>query len=163
MPTVTPCLDTQSTNDVHALPLAPWRVRAIPAMVLTAALVLLGTAMRLDADPAGMGTHQQLGLPPCGFLARTRLPCATCGMTTAFTHAVHGRLLSSLLTQPAGMATAIITAIVAMVSLWALVVGASLGPVVRWLWRPIVVWLLAALMMGSWAYKVLTIYWGLQI
>ena len=132
-------------------------------MVLTTTLVILGTALWLDANPIGLGTHQQLGLPPCGFLASTRLPCATCGMTTAFTHAVHGRLVTSLLTQPAGLAMAMFTAIVTIVSAWALVVGASLGPIVQWLWRPIMIWLFAALVIGSWAYKILTLYWGFQI
>ena len=132
-------------------------------MVLTVALGILATALWLDAAPTGLGTHQQLGLPPCGFLASTRLPCATCGMTTAFTHAVHGRLFTSLITQPAGMVMAMLTAIVAIISLWALVVGASLGPIVQWLWRPITLWLFAALVIGSWAYKALALYWGLQI
>ena len=163
MPTTTPSLAIQCIDNTRTATWASLRVRTIPVIVLTAAIMILGTTLWLDANPAGLGTHQQLGLPPCGFLASTRLPCATCGMTTAFVHAAHGRLLTSLLTQPAGMVFAIFTAMCAIISLWALTVGAPLEPVLRWLWRPITVWLLAVLVISSWVYKVLAIYWGVQI
>ncbi|MBN1845897.1 MAG: DUF2752 domain-containing protein, partial [Sedimentisphaerales bacterium] len=47
-------------------------------------------------------THEQLGRPACGFLEHTGYPCPTCGMTTAFSYVLHGRILLAFTTQPAG-------------------------------------------------------------
>lgn len=162
MPTTHACCTINDTDDAYSVILARWRVRVVPAILLAVTTIMLGAALWLDADPAGVGTHQQLGLPPCGFLAATGLPCATCGMTTAFTHAVHGRIFTSLITQPAGMVMALATAIIAIISLWALVVGASLEPIARCLWRPATFWLFAGLVLGSWVYKAVVLYWGVS-
>src|SRR5689334_8979719 len=67
--------------------------RLYAAGVLLATSAILITAARLHPDAHQYGTHEQLGLPPCGFLVMTGLPCPTCGMTTAFAYATHGRLL----------------------------------------------------------------------
>ena len=56
----------------------------------------------LTPAPSGLGTHVALGLPPCLFLAVTGLPCPACGMTTAFVHVAHGRLLDAFVAQPFG-------------------------------------------------------------
>ncbi len=122
--------------------------------------ILLVIGHRLDASDDGVGTHTQLGLLPCGFLAATGLPCATCGVTTAFTHAVHGRLVIAFKTQPAGLACALITAVGMIIGVYALTTGTPLGPLARWLWRPGTVGVLGALVIGSWIYKSLLMVWG---
>lgn len=44
-----------------------------------------------------------LDLPfACPFKGLTGLPCATCGMTHAFVHLAHGRLLAALAASPLG-------------------------------------------------------------
>ena len=58
-------------------------------------LFLLGgfaLAYALEPDPRGFGTHQSLGLPPCTFRALFGIPCPSCGMTTSFSHFMHGNL-----------------------------------------------------------------------
>ncbi len=61
------------------------------------------TAAWLHPDPSGLGTHTQLHLPPCGLWAVFRRPCPSCGMTTAFALLLHGRPLTALRVQPAGV------------------------------------------------------------
>lgn len=153
--------DTRSHAD-HPTPKprGRWRERTISLVLLAVVAVLLGVALRLDPSPEGVGTHRQLGLAPCGFLAATSLPCATCGMTTAYTHAVHGHILTALTTQPGGMVMAVMTAAAGILSLYTLAMGLSLGPVARWLWQPALFWLFAGLMITSWVYKSLAIYMG---
>ncbi len=79
-------------------------------------------------------------------------------MTTALTHAVHGRLWAALATQPAGLAAALGLAMIAWVSAWVALTGMPLGPVIKAVWRPATVWLIGAVVLASWAYKCLAIY-----
>lgn len=65
-------------------------------------MLILGSL--LVPDPSGTGTHTQLHLPPCAFLMVFGKPCPSCGMTTAFALALHGRPLDALVVQPAGVA-----------------------------------------------------------
>jgi hypothetical protein len=140
-----------------ALSLPDRRSRVAAALVFAASLTLLALAVYLDASPRGMGTHQQLGLPPCGMLMSTGIPCATCGMTTAFSHAAHGRLIESFITQPAGALLALATAIALIVSAWALVTGMSLAPLGSAIWRPRTVFVAAAVVILAWIYKIMVV------
>jgi len=149
---------TQHKNPVQS-PLH--RVMALVLVVSTSAI--LAMAMALDPDPAGTGTHRQLGLPPCGVLVATGLPCATCGMTTAFAWAVRGRLLTALIVQPAGALLAIVTMMGTLTGFYAMLVGLPLGPTAKWLWRPATVLLLGAVVIVSWGYKCLMILGDIQI
>ncbi len=133
------------------------RSRAAAALVFVASLTLLALAAYLDASSSGIGTHQQLGLPPCGMLMSTGIPCATCGMTTAFSHAAHGRLIESFITQPAGALLALATAMALLISAWALATGMSLAPLASRVWRPRTVFVGAAIVIGAWIYKILVV------
>ena len=135
--------------------------RVVPLIIVVATVAGLILAMTLQPNPEGVGTHEQLGLPPCGVLLMTGFPCATCGMTTAFTYAVHGRLLTAFAVHPAGATLAILTAIGTIISLYALVFGVSLGPLAKGLWRPATVWLLGAIVIFSWIYKSLVMHWNI--
>jgi hypothetical protein len=124
------------------------------------ALAPLVIARTLHADPHGLGTHTQLGLEPCTLLQSTGLPCATCGMTTAFAYAVHGQLVRAFLTQPLGALLAVGCAAVALMSLYALVSGADLGPLQRRLVRPAGVVIFAILLLGAWGFKIVVFLAG---
>ena len=76
--------------------------RLIAAGVATACLCVLLAAAYLAPDPAGVGTTTRLGMEPCAFKTRTGLPCAGCGLTTSFNHAVRWEWLKSLWVQPLG-------------------------------------------------------------
>lgn len=129
--------------------------RLIAALVLIGCLTVLSIARGLVPDPAGAGTHQQLGLPPCGLLTLVGYPCPTCGMTTAFSHAVRGKFLSALSVQPAGLVLALAVAASAVASLRVLIMGRG--------WRlprgftpaRIALALVAVILLG-WMYKVVS-------
>ena len=131
-------------------------------VVLVLSVVLLIVAASLDPEPVGVGTHRQMGLPACGLLVRFGIPCATCGMTTAVCLAVQGRMIDALTVQPAGAVLAVMTSMAAMISAYGLLTGASLGPVVTWLWRPRLVWAVGGVLIGSWLYKIVCITWMMQ-
>lgn len=63
---------------------------------------ILALARYLSPDPNGLGTHQQLGLPKCLFYAITHIPCPSCGLTTSFSHIMHGNFLDAFMVHPLG-------------------------------------------------------------
>ena len=75
--------------------------QAVAAVVLTG---WVAVGMALTPSPTGSGTHTVLGLPPCGMLVATGHPCPTCGVTTSFVLAAHGRPIDALVNQPFGLA-----------------------------------------------------------
>lgn len=126
-------------------------------VILLITMPLLISAALLEPDATGIGTHTQLGLPPCGFYAATRIPCATCGYTTAFSLAAHGQLLTAFYVQPAGAAAAVLTAALAIVGAYALITAAPLAPLGRWFWRLPVALAGGGLVVGAWIYKILLV------
>jgi hypothetical protein len=102
--------------------------RIIAALIAAACLTVLLIARILAPNPAGVGTHTAMGLPSCEFLARTGIPCPTCGMTTSFSHFVRGNVAASLYVQPMGTVLATLTA----ATFWAAAYMAITGlPVLR--------------------------------
>lgn len=77
----------------------------------------------LTPDPRGIGTHEQLGLAPCRMVTFFGIPCAFCGMTTAFTHLAHGDIVRAVLTQPAAVVFAALTIPAAFVAVFTVVQG----------------------------------------
>ena len=56
----------------------------------------------LKPDPSGRGTHRQLGLPACLVCKVTGVDrCPSCGMTTAFAHAMRGEFRAARRCHPA--------------------------------------------------------------
>ena len=131
----------------------PLRARAIAALVFSGSVCLLAVAMWLEPARAGVGTHQQLGMPPCSLIMLAGYPCPTCGMTTAFAHTVRGNLWAAFSAQPAGLAVALATVLVASVSLGVLVSGKV------WainFYRVTPLWLtltIVLIILGGWLYK----------
>lgn len=131
------------------------RLERLPVVALfLVCMGLLLVAAWLPPASAGFGTHQQLGLAPCGFKAATGLPCATCGMTTAFSHMTHAQPLASFYVQPAGAVLAIFTALIAVVTGFALVTGMPLGPVASRVFRPMPLISFGVFFLASWGYAI---------
>ena len=77
--------------------------RLVGSVLVACTTPVLGLAMWLEPDPAGVGTHQQLGLGGCSVLSFTGWPCPMCGMTTTFTHMAHLEPIAAVITQPFGV------------------------------------------------------------
>lgn len=83
-------------------------------------VTLLVMARWLTPNPAGFGTHEQLGLGPCFTLQLWEIRCPTCGMTTAWAHALRGEFADATRANSAG---AILCLLAAMTAPWAIVSG----------------------------------------
>ena len=126
---------------------------------LLAAAPLLAAAIVLTPSKEGMGTHQQLGLPPCTFLYVTGIPCPFCGMTTSWTHAAHGDLLASFVTQPMGLVLFLVDVAFAVVLLARAITGGAAFRPDRFLALVPVraVWAMFAATIVAWIYKILVV------
>ncbi len=131
--------------------------RVTAALAATIALTPLVIAANLVPDPTGMGTHRQLGLPGCGWLVAFGKPCATCGMTTAFSRMTHGQPVAAFAGQPAGAMLALVCATVVWVALHTAVLGSMAAPMMgRQALRTR--WLVAggAMVIAAWMYTMAT-------
>jgi len=145
---------------------ARWKTRLVASAVMLGAGLLLGVAAWLKPDPSGMGTHRQLGLSSCSLPMLTGYPCPSCGMTTAFAHAVRGQFIDAFMAQPAGLCVALATGVVVMLAGYSAVTGRSWC--INW-YRIPARWLtlgVIGVILGAWGFKVVvglargTIPWG---
>lgn len=127
--------------------------RPAGAALLVICGAVLGLALYVRPDPRGYGTHEQLGGGPCGMLVMTGLPCPTCGMTTAFAHAVRGQWWRALRAQPAGFVLALATVGAVVLALWMVVRGRWPGVLARvpplWAFTALLV-----VLVGGWVVKI---------
>jgi hypothetical protein len=106
------------------------QLRLLLAAIGLGLILLLTVAAMLKPSPYQLGTHQQLGLPPCSFLVLFGIPCPTCGMTTAWTDLMHGKLIRASQANIGG----VLLAMLAMAAAPWLIISAARG---RWLvWMP---------------------------
>ncbi len=117
-------------------------------------LALLITAAKLIPSPTGVGTHTELTMPPCAFLARTGVPCPTCGMTTSFAWFVRGNWLASFYVQPMGFVLAMLAVAVFWAGLYIAVSGRGIHRLLRFIppryyGVPLTTWAILA-----WAWKI---------
>lgn len=127
------------------------------AALLVAACAGAPLAIAASLTPAaqGMGTHTALGLPACGWATMANIPCPSCGMTTAFSWAVRGDILSSFVAQPLGMLLAVVAAMTAMAGVWAAATGAAVQrPIGAAVMRGSVGWVLLGLLLAAWGWKI---------
>lgn len=117
---------------------------------------VLGVALALSPSAEGHGTHTALGLPRCGWVIAMDKPCPSCGMTTAFSHAVRGELGAAFAAQPFGALLALLTAACFWGSLHVAATGSQLGRVSGRLLRPRMLLLVGVLAAGAWVYKFVT-------
>lgn len=124
--------------------------QAVLAGLLVAAL---GAGLVLKPNPDGVDTHTQLGLPPCGMYQMTGKPCPTCGVTTSFVLAVHGRFKESFLNQPFGFVCFLLV-VGGLGSLIAtLALGRSWGPFFARVNPVFILVILGMILLASWMYK----------
>ena len=130
--------------------------RIAGALVAFGAAVILGLAAYLTPAEAGLGTHEQLNLPACAWVTLMDVPCPTCGMTTAFAHAANGDLLAAGLTQPLGLLLALGTAMALLLGTYVALTGSPIAGMLGRYFTARTAWLLAALALAAWLYKVLS-------
>ena len=128
-------------------------VQAFLALVLAAGLA---AGFLLVPSRTGTGTHRILGLPECGMLKASGKPCPTCGVTTSFVLAAHGRFRDALVNQPFGLLLFLLTAVGLATALATLVMGRSWLPHVTPYRVLALVLALMVLAAASWAYKWMT-------
>src|SRR5438874_12668882 len=101
----------------------PLSGRATALAVSLAMLSVLIIAVLLPPNPQGIGTHRAMGFQRCEFMARTGLPCPSCGMTTSFAWFVRGNWLASIYVQPMGFVLALLTGTVFWAGLYIAITG----------------------------------------
>jgi hypothetical protein len=129
------------------------RVRLWALLIFACGAAVLAVAIRLKPDPRGWGTHQQLSAAPCGMILVTGLPCPTCGMTTAFAHAIRGQFIRAFWAQPTGLALALATIAATLASAVVLFTGRPPRWPARYVTPFAVFFALLALLIGGWAFK----------
>ncbi|WP_432797635.1 DUF2752 domain-containing protein [Poriferisphaera sp. WC338] len=144
--------ESTSPTPTFASPATPHS--RLPALaIFLSCLILLAVGSYLSPT---FGLTEAFNMPVCGFKLHTGLPCLTCGMTTAFTHATHGHLLTAFYTQPFGAALAIATAAFFLISLWSLITGMSLAPLGRMLGSRKFIIPLIAFFILAWLFTLVT-------
>ena len=128
--------------------------KIIQAAVLVGCLGSAVLGSILESDSSGIGTHTKLGLPPCGFYTVTGIPCPTCGVTTSFVEAAHGRFAKSFFTQPLGLFTFAGICAGAVVLTAALVSGKSLFKLKLPLGAYTIMTMILVTVVLSWIYKI---------
>lgn len=122
-------------------------------VIWVATTSLLVVAWGLNPSPDGYGTHRSLGLPECGFVTAFDMPCATCGMTTAFAFAADGNLIASMVTQPMGALLAVATAACWLMATYCLAAGADIRPLGGLISGRVAV-VFVVLLIAAWIYKI---------
>ena len=75
-------------------------------------------------------------------------------MTTAFSHAADGSLVSSFIAQPLGMLLALGCAILVLVGGYSAVTGSMLAPFLADRVGPRIGWVLVGLLIAAWIWKI---------
>ena len=72
----------------------PSRIKLLGQLIYFLAWAGLSSigAFILHPDIHNHGTHTQLGLPPCPSVVLFGRPCPGCGLTTSWTHLLHGQI-----------------------------------------------------------------------
>jgi len=130
--------------------------RIVSGAICLACLGVLVVSAVLSPSTEGHGTHTQLGMPECTWAAALDTPCLTCGMTTSFSHAGHGALLDSFLTQPMGFLLVLGVATTIWGSAHVALTGSRLDRFAGRLFTTRALLLLAVCAGGAWVYKILT-------
>jgi hypothetical protein len=161
-PPVIPLAPPPSPAQAAAASRLKIRVWCTFTFVMCTAMLLVGLWLRPDAR--GVETHRQLGMLPCGFYMMTKIPCPTCGCTTAVSHFAHGNWGMSLFTQPFGFAVGLLAALLIPLTSIGMITGRWLGPTAFWMgwyWR---MWVYGgiAFLLAAWLYKIWLVKSGLS-
>lgn len=123
--------------------------------MFAAAIACVAALLSIEPDPKGYDTHTQLGMAACNWPKVYRMPCPTCGATTAATLVVHGRLVSAFATQPFGAAFALFGVALGAMAGFCLLRSRSFFDVYVQLPRTKITLVAIALLLLSWGYKCL--------
>ena len=127
--------------------------RILQAAVATFLAAVLVLGLVLTPSPTGTGTHTLLGLPPCGMLIMAGHPCPTCGVTTSFVLAAHGRFYDALVNQPFGLVVFLAVAAGLAAAVTTLVTGRTWACLARVSVVMTAAIVMMALVLASWVYK----------
>ncbi len=130
----------------------PGRIRLTGLAVSAPCVVLLATALWLHPDSRGYDTHTQLGLSGCSLPQLTGLPCATCGMTTAFAHMAHGQPWRAVKAQAFGAALFLVVLAAAAAGAIQTVTGRNLFGKIHMRRRRLI--LIVAAFFAAWGVKI---------
>ena len=135
----------------------PLRSRLVALLVLAGLATPMVVAAFLTPDPSGAGTHRQLGQPSCTMLVVTGYPCPTCGMTTAFAHAVRGEWIAGFHAQPFGWLLAVMLMFGTCLAAVSVVTGRTW--VINWYRVPPIRLVFGMLLLyaAGWAYKIIAV------
>lgn len=149
---------TATTPLIYSSGMVPGQLRlsqrALAALISLACLAVLCLAVYLVPSPEGVGTHTALGLQQCAFLARTGIPCPSCGMTTSFSWFVRGNLIASVYIQPMGAMLAFLSAMTVWAAGYSAISGRAVHRVVLSMPRRYHFVPLLALSLIAWAWKI---------
>jgi hypothetical protein len=148
-----------STTGTNRYPQAALRDqgRRWAALVGVGLWVPLVVARLLEPDPRGRGTHEQLGFPPCSAVALFGVPCPTCGMTTAWAHAVRGQVVEAFRASAGGTFLAALDLAASMWLLASALCGRWLGRRPNALWAAWVVGCVLGVTLVDWALRLGTV------
>ena len=127
--------------------------RGVQIFLAALCAAALAAGVLLVPSSTGTGTHRVLGLPECGMLKMTGKPCPTCGVTTSFVLAAHGRFAESLVNQPFGFVLFWLVAASLVGLAAALARGRSVQPFFVRVSPRLIILALLAIMLVSWMYK----------
>ncbi len=130
--------------------------RAAAALLALGCLTLLSIAAWLSPNAEGHGTHTQLGMSECAWAEHFDAPCATCGMTTSFSHAAEGQWQASIMAQPFGTALAVLASVLFWGGLHVSMTGSRLGSAVAPALSSRALFFGGALFLIAWGYKWVT-------
>ena len=122
--------------------------------VALAALAVLVVGLLLPPSSTGVGTHRSMGFQRCEFLARTRLPCPSCGMTTSVSHFAKGNWLASLYVQPGGFLVALACGALFWAGLYEFATGSPLHRLVNQVPALYLVPAVLGFFIAAWGWKI---------
>ncbi len=105
--------------------------RVLWALLFALNSAVIALAGWLEPATAGFGTHRQLGLPPCGFKELMGVPCAGCGLTTAFAHLVRLDIAAAARANVFGIPLFIVTVFTVPLSLAGAIFNLPIGVTLR--------------------------------
>jgi len=86
----------------------------------------LGLCALVQPEPSGVGTHKRFGLPGCLVCRVTGMErCPSCGLTTGFSHIMHGRWTQAGAVHPAAQTVFLLWCLLLAYCLLVTVLGAN--------------------------------------
>ncbi len=98
-------------------------IRLLLALLAVILWAVIFASWYVTPSPDGYGSHIQLAIPKCSWITEKNRPCPTCGMTTAYSLTIRGRIIQAFITQPAGCVFAVCHIILTLLLTYMVIVG----------------------------------------